>query len=632
MFSRLIGPLVLQFCFLGYVSSGWAGWLQEAPMLAQQVQDGGLPPVDERLPEAPMVIEVVERIGNYGGKWRMGMVGNSDHTLLVKSVLYDGLVRWNAEWTDVASNLAERWEVSDGGRRYTFFLRKNIRWSDGSPFTTADILFWVHSVLPDRRLSGSMPSWLIVDGEEAKITAPDEYTLVFQWSTPYGLFLPILAQPQALELTHYQAAYAKRWHIDFNPALDRSVTASGLEAWVEDWNAKVRYFEGRIRNPDLPTLAAWRLTSPLGEGERLVLERNPYYWKVDSAGQQLPYIDQVIFEYVKDRKTLRQRAAAGEWTIQDRRLGNSFSQLMTYIEQKNAGAYELFRVIPSEMNEGVLAFNLTHPDPDFRALFQKKRFRQALSVAIDRQRISAELYAGQALPYQAAPRPESAFYDREMAVQYTQYDPTQANTWLDKLGCLRRADGIRVSPQGRPLRFVLITSRETDVLEFIKKDWEGIGVELAIEQMDRKTFRSRISDHRYVLTYWPGDSGLGMSILLNPFWYVPISSETLFAPGWGAWKTDPADPSAVIPPKEVQQQILLYNHLKTISDVAVRSDLMREILQIAKEQFYTIGTLLTPEALGIVKENVHNVPSQMFSSYSWPQPGASAPEQFFITP
>jgi len=137
----IIRIISMNVCFMVFAVNGWTGWFQDAPMFAKQVQAGALPPVDERLPEFPMVVDVIDRIGEYGGKWRMGMVGNSDRTFLVKTVLYDGLIRWNAEWTDVVPNLAERWEISDGGRTYTFFLRKGVRWSDGTPFTSDDILF-----------------------------------------------------------------------------------------------------------------------------------------------------------------------------------------------------------------------------------------------------------------------------------------------------------------------------------------------------------------------------------------------------------------------------------------------------------------------------------------------------------
>jgi peptide/nickel transport system substrate-binding protein len=610
---------------------------KEAPMLARLVQAGTLPIVDERLPKNPLVVQVLEQIGVYGGEWTMGME-EDDNVMLLKSVLYDGLVRWNQEWTGVEPNLAERWEVENDGAKYTFTLRDGVRWSDGTPFTSADIIFWAEQIRGNEELHGDFPGWMEIeiDGEDVgpTVTAPDATTVVFEWPAPNGLFLQRLAVPNGLELTHYQAAYAQRYLPAFNPDVASEAEAAGLPGWIELWEAKVAFnlsgINARNQNPELPTLTAWVFTNRLGDGQLLNAERNPYYWKVDAEGQQLPYIDTLRYNVVSDREVLLLSALNGEIGLQDRRVGDAQDKPVLADNRERAG-FDFFETISSNMNTDVISFNLAHKDPVKREIFNNRLFRQALSVAINRQEIIDLVYVSQGQPWQAAPVPGSAFADEEMGTQFTQFDPAQAEAWLDEAGYTRGADGRRVGPDGNPIEFVILADRERDPMPQVIANWEAIGITAIFSAVERTLFRERTKANEHDATAWSGNGGSGFDTVLLPSFYMPFDQESHFAMAWQIWAGNPEDEGALEPPAHAQEQIALYAQLRATADEAAQADLMRQILAIAKEQFYVIGIALPAPGFGIVKNSYGNVPARMFDAYNWPNPGAARSEQFFIT-
>lgn len=613
-----------------------ASTYKEAPMLAKLVEAGSLPAVDLRLPQNPLVVQVLDQIGVYGGEWTMGME-EDDNVTLLKSILYDGLVRWNQDWTAVEPNLAESWEVEDGGARYTFTLRDGVKWSDGTPFTSADILFWAETIRGNEELHGGFPGWMevTVDGEDIgpTITAPDATTIIFEWPAPNGLFLQRLAIPNGLELSHYQAEYAKQFLPEFNPNLDAEAAAAGLASWIELWEAKVAFdlsgINARNQNPELPTLTAWVLQNRLGESQVLNAERNPYYWKVDAEGQQLPYIDTVRYNLVSDREVLVLSALNGEIGLQDRRVGDLASKPVL-ADGREKGGYDFFETISSNMNTDVISLNLTHKDPVKRELFNNKLFRQALSVAINRQEIIDLVYISQGQPWQAAPVPGSAFADEEMGTQFAQYDPAQAEAWLDEAGYTRGADGRRVGPDGKPIEFVILADRERDPMPQVIANWEAIGITAIFSPVERTLFRERTNANDHDATAWSGNGGSGFDTVLLPSFYMPFDQESHFGMAWRIWANDPADEGAEEPPAPVAEQIELYKQLRSTADEAEQTALMKQIIAIAKEQFFVIGIALPAPGFGVVKNSYGNVPRTMFDAYNWPNPAAAKAEQFFI--
>ena len=138
----------------------------EAPALAALVTAGQLPPVDERLPAEPLVVEPIDRVGEYGGTWHTALVGGQDTAWLRRTVSYDYLMRWRPQWDGLAPNIAKEVIPNDDGSEYTFLLREGMKWSDGEPFTAHDIVFWWEDVANNPDISpGGPPAWMIVGDE-----------------------------------------------------------------------------------------------------------------------------------------------------------------------------------------------------------------------------------------------------------------------------------------------------------------------------------------------------------------------------------------------------------------------------------------------------------------------------------
>jgi peptide/nickel transport system substrate-binding protein len=613
-----------------------AGKYKEAPMLAKLVEAGTLPAVDMRLPKNPLVVQVLNEIGQYGGEWTMGME-EDDNVTVLKSILYDGMVRWNLDWTAIEPNLAESWQVENEGAKYTFKLRDGVFWSDGKPFSSADILFWAEKIRLNDDLHGDFPGWMQVrvDGEDVDptVTAPDATTVIFEWPVPNGLFLQRLAIPNGLEVTHYQAEYARQFLPEFNPKVEDEARAAGLPGWIEYWETNVAFdlsgINARNQNPELPTLTAWRLTSKLGDGQVLTAERNPYYWKVDSEGQQLPYIDTVRYSVVSDREVLLLSALNGEIGLQDRRISDLRNKPVL-ADAREKGDFRFFDTVSSGMNTTIISLNLSHKDPAKREVFNNKLFRQALSVAINRQEIIDLVFVGQGQPWQAAPHPGSIFYDEEMGTQFTQYDMAQAEAWLDEAGYTRGADGKRVGPDGKPIEFVILADRKRDGTDQAIANWQSLGITAVYSEVERTLFRERTQANDHDATAWSGNGGTGFDIILLPSFYMPFDNESHFAIAWKEWADDPTEDIAVEPPAPAKKQIELYQQLRITPDEAKQTELMKEILRIAKEEFYVIGISLPAPSFGIVKNSYGNVPDTMFDAYNWPQPAAAKAEQFFI--
>ena len=158
----------------------------EAPRLAEMVANGELPPVDERVPVNPLVLEGLDGIGNYGGLWRAGFRGQADHFAL-NQVIIRGILSINQELT-INPMIADSWSVSDDATEYVFNLREGMKWSSGEPFTSADFVFWFEEEMKNETLTPVFPGWLTspVDGVNVPVemTAPDDTTVIFKFAGP----------------------------------------------------------------------------------------------------------------------------------------------------------------------------------------------------------------------------------------------------------------------------------------------------------------------------------------------------------------------------------------------------------------------------------------------------------------
>lgn len=627
--SGLCAAVALTFA----VSGASAGVYRESPVLQERVEAQALPPVDERLPENPLLVQPVEDIGKYGGTWRMAMRRGRDHALLIRTIGYENLVRWNPEWTGVVPNLAQSFDVNENATVYTFHLREGVRWSDGDPFDAEDIMFWYEAVLQNAVLTEGVDAWRVSGGERFSVEKIDDHTVAFKFEEPHGLFLEFLAAPEGAEPVSYPAHYLKQFHPVYNPDAESDAEAAGFKTWRARFVAEFGRpgtIDDRSRwlNSDVPVLYAWTLNGTYTKDEPLVAVRNPYYWKVDPAGQQLPYIDRIRYEVVKGKPDARDVARQKRVDMQVRHIGKFAAEVEK--APQDWPEYETFEALDTDMNTAVLSLNLNHKDPVLRRLFQDKTFRIALSHALDRQSIIDGALYGEGVPYQAGPRPESPLHNERLARQYLGYNVDKANRLLDELGLEKGADGIRRRPDGKPVAFFLDTvgDKRYRVISAVAKYWRAVGIDVTPRNLNRNAFYDTRAVNEHDASAWGGDGGI--AVMLAPIYYFPFTYESLFATNWARWFQSPDDPRAEVPPGNVRRQMSLYRTLTEKADRAEQKALMAEILAISAEEFMVMGVSLPPVRYGLYRKEMGNVPAVMPAAWSYPTPAPTNPAQYFF--
>lgn len=610
---------------------------EQAPMLDAAVEAGDLPPVDDRLPAKPEVIAPLESIGTYGGTLRRMLGGSNDHNSILRVVSPQGLTRWKPDFSEVVPNVAESWEVNDEGTEFTFHLREGMKWSDGTPFTADDIVFFVDDLLHNKEFYPNPPARFVVAGEAMRAEKVDDHTVKLIFAAPYGTFLTELATPLAQEPVLWAKHYCQQFHPKYNPDVQKMVDET--EA-VEDWPALYRLNCGEVEapnrwsNPERPTLDPWLVT---GEGysagsTQVVMERNPYFWQVDTEGNQLPYIDKLQMGVAQDNQALLLEAVAGNIDMQRRKISN-ISNKPVLAENMEKGGYKILNMINSNSNSMAIHFNMTHKDPVMRDVIRNRDVRAALSLGIDREEIIDIVYAGQGEPWQIGPRPDHVLYNEKLGRQLTEYDPDRANELLDQAGLTERdGDGYRLLPDGRRFTFnVNYTGIEQpdwgDSLEIIKEQWEEIGVELNASSVERSIYYSRGEANEHDFMVWGAPGGLDPT--LSPRDVLAVHPQaSWFAIPWTRWYLSGGSEGEE-PTEAMKERLALYDAYKAEADQGKALDIFRQIHTIAAEELEVIGISLAPNLVGVVNAKLRNVPEAIPASWMYPDPGPTLPQTYY---
>lgn len=610
---------------------------QQAPMLDDLVGAGTLPAVAERLPAEPLIITPHENIGQYGGTWRSGLLKSGDAAYFMRTVAYDGLMRWNLAWDSVVPNVASEATASEDGKTFTFKLREGMKWSDGTPFTAADVAWVVNDIIYDPGFVGSKPDTIFPQGNKATAVAVDDLTLTISFEKPQGLFLQQLAGVEGNFLVTFPVAYCGQFHPAHNTGLDATLAELKMASWGEAMLAKCGQMYGTERwaNAEKPSVLAWVFEKAyVGGQSEVTMVRNPYYFKVDPEGNQLPYIDRLYMSVNETPDEIVLKAVAGEIDLQNRHIA-SLANRAVFAENRENGKFELLPALETLSASTMLSFNMSNSNPGLQTVFSDKKFREALSLGIDRQRINDVVFFGQAQPHQIAPREADPFYDEVMATQFTEFDPDTANALLDEIGLTARdGNGIRLLADGSPLTFQVnvvdgVYADWLDTLGLVIEDWKAIGVDARMNVIERTLFVSRWVASDYDALVWSGDGGIGS--LFRPEFYVPISTQaSSFGMPYARYFADPKGEGAIEPPEEIKQQFELYRELTQTSDAERQNELYRQILAINRDMFPVIGVTTAPDTYFVKQTNFHNVPANMPNAWPYPTPGPAAVEQFYI--
>ncbi|NLD74380.1 MAG: ABC transporter substrate-binding protein [Chloroflexi bacterium] len=536
----------------------------------------------------------------------------------------DPLLRWAPDLASIIPNIASSWEVSDDGKTFIFHLRKGMKWSDGAPFNADNFVWWYEHALMNKELTPTITSWMRPGGEVGSVTKVDDVTVQFSFPNPNGLFILRMGSSEPFVPSHY----LEQFHIDFNKeAVEQTVADDKLESWMALYGDK----NDRWNNEERPGLLAWKVTVPVGSGTQLVGERNPYYFKVDPDGNQLPYIDRVVYPIAETVEVLVMKALNGEIGMMDRHIATPANKSV-FFDNQEQGDYHFFGIKYAFESPCVIALNLNHKDPGKKEVYLKKDFRVALSHAINRQEIIDTIYVGDGVPAQPSPVPESVHYHEGLEQQYLEYDPDLANQMLDDLGLERDANGMRLRFDGQPLYIdvEVISALEpwAEIMEMVLSYWRAIGVDGAVKTIDRSLFYERKAAYDHDCMTWTGADGV--AIVIDPRWYMPYSNESIYGIAWADWwNTD--GQKGEEPPEAAKEQQRLYREIEAEPDPEKQKALMKQILDIAQEQFWCIGTTRYYNAYGIVKNNFKNVPAEgVWQWHICNAPAQTMPEQYYI--
>ena len=619
---------VLQGLAASTVLSGAAS-AAEAPSLAKLAADGKLPPLAQRLPVKPEVVTPLEGPGIHGGTLRRGLRGSADHNGILRVIGNMGLVRWNLAFTEIIPNVAERWEIDPDATEFTFFLRAGMKWSDGHPFTADDIVFAIEDCVKNTELYRSPPSAIVAGGKPCVVTKIDDTTVKFAFVSPYALFLETLATPLGQHETLFPKHYGSKFLPKYNPAL----------ASTADWPTQFRNKLGDIEiptrwgNPEKPVLDPWVVVEPYSGGAtRVLMRRNPYFWQVDTAGSQLPYIDEVNFSISQDVESLMLDIISGKIDMQDRHI-DTLQNKPTLSQNMAKGNYRLIELINANAQQCQIYFNLVHKDPKLRAVFANKEFRQALSLGIDRKEIIELVYLGQSEPFQTGPRPGHPWYHEKLARQFTAHDPAQANALLDKIGLKKNAQGTRLHPDGTKLFFAIdviptLLPDLPDVLELIKRHWTELGIEIKINTIERSLFFTRADNNEHDVQVWNGPGGLDPMLDPRDF-FAAHPQGTRYAIPWAMWYVSNGRDGEE-PPASQKERMKLFETARGTADPAKRAAAMKALFDLTAEAFEPVGVCLGVNAFGVVNNKLKNVPKKEPASWSYPNPAPLLPQQFFF--
>jgi peptide/nickel transport system substrate-binding protein len=612
----------------------------EAPMLADMVKAGKLPPVEERLPKNPLIVPVTDSIGQYGGVWRRGFLGPSDYNGYVRTV-DDALVRFSPDGTKVEPKVAESVTSSADFKTWTVKLREGAKWSDGTPFTADDIMFWYEDVLLNKDLSPSIPAWMKNgDGSTVQVVKVDDYTVNWVYAAANTTFPLELANKDNGDKAYpvfLPAEYMKQFHAKYadQATLDKMVTDAKFKTWAELFASK----KNQAENPDRPGMAAWIPTSRVSDPV-LILKRNPYYVGVDEAGNQLPYIDEIDMLFFADAQSLNLAAIAGTFDEQERQIN-----LMNYPIFKTNEAKGDYHVITWPAYGGAdadISFNQTYTkDADLGKLMQTKDFRIAMSYAINRSEIQETAFLGLGEPRQPVPSPISLYYPGdEWAKKYTEYDTAKANQLLDGIGLDKKnADGIRLYPNSnKPVQIEISVVPAfgpwPDVAQMVAADWKAVGVNAIVEVRERALHFSLRASNDLQTEIWNQDT-TGF-----PFTGAPkMDPRTTLASGitvWPLYNTwyNSNGEKGLEPSADAKQIVSLVDQAKSASPDQ-QIVLAKQMFQLWVDNCYEIGTIgLTPMDQGvvIVSNKMHNVPTTLAKDWPLRTPGNARTEQFYLTP
>jgi peptide/nickel transport system substrate-binding protein len=617
---------------------------KEAPELATLVQQGKLPPVAERVGQDPLVIQPVHEVGQYGGTMHKVFFGGINDLSIARFMTGAApLVFWDYQWKTIQPNIARSFTVNADNTVITVQLRRGMKWSDGEPFTTDDIMFWFEDILNNDEVHPGASPDLMIGGKPVVIEKVDDSTVRFVSPQPNSLLIEIMASPISdLGATFRQQLgrggpyapkhYLQKFHAKYigKDAADKLAADNNQNGWA----ANIKFLMTYAGNPDLPVIYPWVVKIPATDATSFVIERNPYSIWVDTDGNQLPYIGTVQHVNVQGTDVMALKATSGELDFME--LQFTVAQLPVLVQNQQIGNYKVY-LDPEQAGVGI-ALNLAYDDdPVLGELYRNVDFRRALSLAIDRDHVNETFFLGTAIPSSTAPSSDNKYSPGdEWRTMWATLDIAQANQLLDKIGLTQKdSDGYRLRNDGKRLQLTFMAvDRIVDqaaLAEMLKTFWQKIGVDLTIEAVSTNLAQQRIGANQAQMTA----NNIGTEdVYLSPGFQTPTGGgySAIMGVPYGQW-ANTGGKQGKEPFAEVKQALDLFNKGKAAPTADERISIGKELTKLAIDQVFAIGLVNADLSLGIriAKNNMGNIPARTLSANVLLSPVGAMAQTYYFT-
>jgi peptide/nickel transport system substrate-binding protein len=570
--------------------------------------NGELPSLADRLPSEPLVMVPYASVGKYGGVLDVLSNATEAGTSDFLSVRHVNLVRYSDDLQTIVPNIAKSWEWNGDFTQLTFHLREGHKWSDGAPFTSADVKFWYDGLMMDENIFSSPKDYVLVAGERMTVDTPDATTVVFN-----------LPAPKPGLLAHFATSYAQGFqpmHFlgQFHPSINADADSYAQSLGFENGYDAIKAYYGNsdwtdtpspmLSRPDIagslpkgtvPTLESHIYVTDTTEGRHLVA--NPYFHQVDVTGQQLPYISEQDEVYINDNEVRILKLVNGEVDYKSQSLQLASAPIL--LENQESGDYQIH--LRPEITMGVFGFNVTHEDEAKRAVFGDVRFREAMSVAINRDELNEVGFFGLGTPEQYvgfSPLPE--FVDPAWKEYKANYDPAAANALLDAMGMADTdGDGMREMPGGEKLVLNLNFSTQGiagQTVELVSQFWADVGIASVVKEVTPDEYRSAQSSNQLDVAMWRKSQPLAIVLGNNELWVPPY--ENYFgvrnAMLWAEW-VDSNGSAGVEPDQWAKDMIDDINALQSADQASAEfAEIGSRMVKNMVENLMFIGTVNAP--------------------------------------
>lgn len=581
----------------------------ENPLFADDVKSGKISPVTERLPEQPLVVLPYEECGKYGGTIEGTSRGLTSGTSDILSWRQAVLVRMSDDLQTIVPNVARSWKWADDYKSVTFELRKGHKWSDGSPFGADDVVFFFEDIIQNKDLN---PETTTEWGVNVRARKVDDQHVELSFDEPFPGLLTYMASSGSYFSTFAPAHFFRKFMPKYNPKADEEARAAGFENW-QKWFANYynKYHDDATVSDaalEVPTLEA-HIIERAPDTQRRLLRANPYYFKVDSSGQQLPYIDRVHERFLNaDLQVL----AILNGEVDFKAQGTELASYPTFKENEQKGGFTV--LLPSGSIASHIAFNITHADPKLRAIYGDLRFRQAVSHAINREEMNQVLFFGLGKPSQALPA-QLSFATEADSRYMVEHDVAKANALLDAMGMTRGADGMRTAPDGAPFTILWEYSSQFASPEFVKlmSDYlKAVGLNVNPKELTSEATRENAKAGRSDINMeW--DVPYEPTLIANISLYTPYYSDIspLFGVKWKQWAMT-GGKEGEEPPAWAKRMFEIAREWKTVAPGSERYvALGKELVKLNLENMTIIGTAGELPKPVVVKGTLGNVKTDM---------------------